>query len=460
MIKGIGSIIAAIVSAPAFESFNGDYILFTGLLGIASILFLLPFTASIYQLYTYFFLLGFFSAINDTGCNILVRRKHGRHAGPWLSANGIAFGSSAAIVPLINLITEDFTLQNWILGCLVLIIASLLMFGSSRSANLDEEDKLLIALNEREVTENLKDQQTVDSIAPHYRVEWLIGLVVFSVCGIQVTAASYLITYLDQSGGINMTTASKQNILFLFWCFWSVGRVLGVMDQRNANMSDATLLRHLTVCLSLSSAAVFSMLIIPPSALSIGISVALFALFHGPTNGMCLDLNNRLTLPTEKSTSILMFGINCGDSFVPFIVAIAWRYNHNSPKTLLYFMFFCMFVPALAMQSVLRLSYKTSVDNFECQRERSAFYYQAVVYVYTATRRASRRLSRSLMQHVLGVPSDWSPNKSPTRSNKGTPRSPSSLDSPLLGSSILKSSMDIEDDKTIGSYGSTGENRI
>lgn len=85
MVKGIGSICASLVSTKIFEMFNGDNVLCIGLSAIASFTFLLPFISTVYQLYFSYFFLGFFSSLNDTGCNILARKKHGTSAGPWLA---------------------------------------------------------------------------------------------------------------------------------------------------------------------------------------------------------------------------------------------------------------------------------------------------------------------------------------------------------------------------------------
>ena len=129
-------------------------------------------------------------------------------------------------------------------------------------------------------------------------------------------------------------------------------------------------------------------------------AIALFAFFHGPTNGFCLDLNNRLTLPTEKSTSILMFGINCGDSFLPYIVASVWKLDNNNPVTLIYFMFGSLFVPFVLTPLVQSLSYKRNLEDFELRREKTSYYYEIVVNAAEQARRASvravRRLSASL----------------------------------------------------------------
>lgn len=228
MVKGIGSILAAPVTVPLYENVNGDVLLFCGLLSIAIIILLLPFTQSSTQLYLYFFLLGFFAAMNDTGCNILARKKHGKKAGPWLAANGIAFGSSAAVVPIVDMISSEFIIQNLILGGIVVLVAFYLMCASYLT-HLSDNEKLVLQRMELELHMNLQDQKIVDEIAPHHKVEMVIGVMVFFICGIQVTTASYIMTYLEQTEVVS--SKYKSSIPLLFWIFWSFGRVIGVFCQ-------------------------------------------------------------------------------------------------------------------------------------------------------------------------------------------------------------------------------------
>ena len=108
MARGIGSILGSIASASIFHYFQGDQILQCGLVGISFLLSVIPSVTSARQLYVYFFLLGLCSSVNDTGCNIMVRRLRGLQAGPWLGMNGISFGMSAAIVPIVELISTQF----------------------------------------------------------------------------------------------------------------------------------------------------------------------------------------------------------------------------------------------------------------------------------------------------------------------------------------------------------------
>jgi hypothetical protein len=42
--------------------------------------------------------LGFGTSVTDTGCQIMTRKAHGKHAGPWLGSNTVTFGIAGALV--------------------------------------------------------------------------------------------------------------------------------------------------------------------------------------------------------------------------------------------------------------------------------------------------------------------------------------------------------------------------
>ena len=46
-------------------------------------------------------------AVTDTGCQIMTRKAHGKKAGPWLGANTVTFGIAGAIVPLMEIWTNE-----------------------------------------------------------------------------------------------------------------------------------------------------------------------------------------------------------------------------------------------------------------------------------------------------------------------------------------------------------------
>ena len=85
--------------------------------------------------------------------------------------------------------------------------------------------------------------------------------------------------------------------------------------------------------------------------------MSVYAISYGPTVSYCYDLNNRLTLPTEQSSSIYMFGLNCGASFVPFLTSRAWQYFGDNPVTLTVAILLSMLLPIPLIHLAPQLSY-------------------------------------------------------------------------------------------------------
>lgn len=72
--------------------------------------------------------------------------------------------------------------------------------------------------------------------------------------------------------------------------------------------------------------------------------MAAYGFFNGPTVAYCYDLVNRLTIPSERGMSIVMFGLNFGASLVPYIVSDVWNAG-GGPSTLSVSIFLSMLVP-------------------------------------------------------------------------------------------------------------------
>ena len=221
LFRGIGCILGAMISSTIYYYFKkGDSVLLVGLLVIACMLMLIPFSASSTQLYIYFFILGLCSAINDTGCTILTRKLRGRQAGPWLACNGISFGLSAALVPLVECLSNQFTIQYYLLATLICIVAYLVYTGmysnysesevfnytykipSLQGTDIDEKGHnydlensprtAYITYNNRSTDSNSSSNSNKDITQPiHYNVELLMGFVVFCLVGGQVDTVGY-----------------------------------------------------------------------------------------------------------------------------------------------------------------------------------------------------------------------------------------------------------------------------
>ena len=112
----------------------------------------------------------------------------------------------------------------------------------------------------------------------------------------------------------------KKNLVNILWISITVGRIAGVQDQRSLSGDDLT--RHLSfLCLG-GFSGMFLIFLCPESPAAMWIGTAVYGLFHRPTTGFCQDLNNKLTLPIEKSVAIVMVGLNYGASFVPYFTTV------------------------------------------------------------------------------------------------------------------------------------------
>jgi fucose permease len=366
MWRGIGAILGSIASSSLYKVFEGDIILLSGLLSISCILSIIPYSLSSLQVYFLFFGLGVCSSINDTGCNIMMRRLHRKNAGPWLGANGISFGTAAAIVPVVELMTRRLSYQYHILSVLIVFIGVFLMYSMSNRIDptygIQKIDESTIESAEK--GEQMNHTDKVNKVPEHYNVEVVIGLMVFCFVGGQVDMAAYAHLYLDQTEVIK--SPSKSSVLLVFWVFVGIGRLLGMIDQRSLGFTSDKLISHLTYCCLLGSVSLLLPWFFPSSPILLWVSVASYACFYGPCVAYCHDLNNRLTLPTEKSTSIIMLGINSGASFVPYITSAVWEANHN-PSTLIVAIALSMAIPILLAKKSQSLSYNYSFASLHKQ---------------------------------------------------------------------------------------------
>ena len=84
----------------------------------------------------------------------------------------------------------------------------------------------------------------------------------------------------------------------------------------------------------------------------------IFGFFNGPCIGYCYDLLNRVTYPTELSTSIVMFGVNVGASWVPYLVPFLWGTAYLGPRSLMIVVLMCCMVPIPLLYSALYCRYQ------------------------------------------------------------------------------------------------------
>ena len=357
--RGMGAVLGAIVSAKLYKIFKGNHVMSVALTLISFLLFSLPFNKSYNWLHIYFFFLGLGTSITDTGCQIMTRKLHGKKAGPWLGANTVSFGISGALVPLVEIFTESLTVQYYVISAVVLGVTFMIAFGPNPE-NITAYD-----VGQHMPKEHMEKSQKVDELSmgrmksPHYNVEILISIMVFFLIGGKVTATAYLDSYIDETGVISQ---SKEPLLVLvLWIAITIGRLAGVQDQ--LFLTNKTLPIHLSILLLGGFLSMLLVVWFPNNEEALWVGVAFYGLFNGPCVGYCYDLNNRITLPTEKSMSIVMFGLNFGASLVPYITSITWN-NGGGPVTLIVVVFLSMLLPLPLLHLTKYVSYDPSVNPF------------------------------------------------------------------------------------------------
>ena len=113
----VGAVIGAISSASLYKPpRRGNEVLVAVMLALAGVLLSVPFVRSVWLLHVTWFGLGLCTATLDTGCQIMTRKVHGIFAGPWLGLNTVCFAIAGALVPLVEIITNDLFVQYAVLA--------------------------------------------------------------------------------------------------------------------------------------------------------------------------------------------------------------------------------------------------------------------------------------------------------------------------------------------------------
>jgi hypothetical protein len=150
---------------------------------------------------------------------------------------------------------------------------------------------------------------------------------------------------------------TKRVPFLVLWLSITIGRFLGVYVQRF--LGNDGVIFFLSV---FSSGGFFGMLLVflyPSSSTALWIGTITYGLFHGPTVGFCQDLNNRLTIIDANSMVIVMFGLVCGASVVPFLTGFIWD-RSRMPITFIIIVGFSMLVPLPLAHLAQHVSYLKS----------------------------------------------------------------------------------------------------
>ena len=334
--RGVGAITGALSSARLYAPpRRGNHIMVVVLLALSAVLLYMPFVHDVWVLHVTWFLMGLCTATLDTGCQIMTRKVHGVHAGPWLGTNTVCFAIAGALVPLIEIITGELFAQYATLATISVLNAAALY-----AAPHPETPEIKAQLPPR-VGANGKGDK-----APKgpYHLEFLFGCTVFWLIGGKVDTTSYITTYVRQTGVVSSSKASVA--LLLLWIMITIGRLVGLQDQINLKKQPTrAIFVHLTAWLFTGTFGMLLTTIFPNSGVCFWLGLSLYGLGNGPCVGYCYDLVNRMTIATEEGMSIVMFGLNFGASLVPYLTTVFWDYTGVGADILIWTTLVSMFVP-------------------------------------------------------------------------------------------------------------------
>jgi len=345
--RGCGAVFGAVVSAKLYKWFNGNYVMTCTLIFLSTILMYMPFLDSVVVLHVVFALLGIGTAVTDTGCQIMSRKIHGFEAGPWLGANTVVFGIAGALVPLIEIITESLVVQYACLATICICGATLLILNP-----IPEEE--LIAMSHKKLPipdgkKNIADRGPKEGLW-EYCIEFVLGCMVFFLIGGKVTITAYIDSYIDDT---DVVSDSQESLAIMaLWIAIAVGRLVGLQDQIKIK-NDLQLYDHLSLFLLGGTLSMLLTICAPDNVWLFWISIIGYGFFNGPCVGYCYDINNRLTNPSEKGMSIVMFGLNFGASMIPYSTAEIW--DVTGPSVLIIVIFFTMLLPLPLLSLTKRL---------------------------------------------------------------------------------------------------------
>mmetsp|Transcript_24302 Transcript_24302/g.75945 ORF Transcript_24302/g.75945 Transcript_24302/m.75945 type:complete len:451 (+) Transcript_24302:77-1429(+) len=335
--RGAGAVTGALSSARLYSPPRpGNLVMVFVLLALAGVLLYMPFVKDVWVLHVTWFLLGMCTATLDTGCQIMTRKVHGVHAGPWLGANTVCFAIAGALVPLIELITGQLFAQYATLATIAVLNAAALY-----AAPAPETPAIRDQLPPRVV---LAAKTASTSRHPKYSLELIFGATVFWLIGGKVDTTSYITTYVKTTGIISNHDASLS--LLLLWVMITVGRLLGLHDQiALKKQTKRNVFVHLTAWLLTGTFGMLLCTLFPARSWAFWAGVSLYGLGNGPCVGYVYDLVNRMTVQSEMGMSIVMFGLNFGASLIPYLTTVVWDFSPLGPESLVWVTLLSMAIP-------------------------------------------------------------------------------------------------------------------
>lgn len=341
--RGIGAITGALSSASLYAPpRSGNSVMVFVLIFLSGVLLYMPFVRDVWVLHLCWFLLGMCTATLDTGCQIMTRKVHGIHAGPWLGANTVYFAIAGALVPLIELVTGQLFAQYATLATITVVNAALL-YASPHPEAPEIQDMLppRVVLAKRKHYDGDQKQPVEKN---KYYLEVIFGAAVFFLIGGKVDTTSYLTTYVKSTSAIHNDNASVS--LLLLWLMITFGRLAGLYDQINLKKSTKRRVYvHLVGWLVVGTLGMVICALFPFQSWAFWLGISLYGLGNGPCVGYVYDLVNRMTVHSETGMSIVMFGLNFGASFIPYLTTIIWDRTPAGPPALIWVTLLTMFLP-------------------------------------------------------------------------------------------------------------------
>lgn len=332
--RGLGAITGALSSARLYSPPRpGNLVMVLVLLVLSGILLYMPFVRDVWVLHATWFALGMCTATLDTGCQIMTRKVHGVHAGPWLGANTVCFAIAGALVPLIELITGELFAQYATLATISVLNAAAL-YAAPHPESPEIREQLPPKVQIRGKTQDKGP----------FHLEFVFGAAIFWLIGGKVDTTSYITTYVKATGIVANSKASVA--LLLLWIMITIGRLIGLQDQINLKKQGTrAIYAHLCLWLLTGTAGMLVAALFPKRPWAFWLGLSLYGLGNGPCVGYCYDLVNRMTVVSELGMSIVMFGLNFGASLIPYLTTVVWDYTTFGPETLIYVTLLSMFIP-------------------------------------------------------------------------------------------------------------------
>lgn len=120
--RSFGCALGALASTYLYGRMRKNTVIYVSMQALMAVLVYLPFTASKWSLHAALLAAGLFTAIVDTGCQIMTQRLYGATAGSYLGANLLAYSVSGACVPVLAYITDSLVKQYAILAAMTGVI--------------------------------------------------------------------------------------------------------------------------------------------------------------------------------------------------------------------------------------------------------------------------------------------------------------------------------------------------